>query len=99
MKRSFLCYDTLRAIGKISVKNAKRFDKKWRFSFIWCAIFQNDRRSIAVRYGTLENSDKNGLPTVSNTNNNFTKRLNHEIKYGRARGSSIKGQNCDSTNE
>ena len=36
---------------------------------------------------------------LSNTNNNFTKRLNLEVKYGRARGSSIKGQNCDSTNE
>jgi hypothetical protein len=29
-----LCYGMLRAIGKISVKNAKRFDKKWRFSLI-----------------------------------------------------------------
>ncbi len=36
---------------------------------------------------------------LSNINNNFTKRLNHEVKYGRARGSSIKGQNCDSTNK
>ena len=29
-----LCYGTLYAIGKISVKNAKRFDKKWRLSLI-----------------------------------------------------------------
>ena len=29
-----LCYDTLRTIEKISVKNAKRFDKKLRFSLI-----------------------------------------------------------------
>jgi len=36
---------------------------------------------------------------LTNTNNNFTKRLNHWVKYGRTRGSSIKGQNCDSTNE
>jgi hypothetical protein len=26
--------------------------------------YQNDRRYVAVRYGTLENSDKNGHPTV-----------------------------------
>ena len=35
----------------------------------FCAIFQNDRRSVAVRYGTvrygaLKNSDKFALPTV-----------------------------------
>jgi hypothetical protein len=29
-----LCNGTLRAVGKISAKNAKRFDKKWRFSLI-----------------------------------------------------------------
>jgi hypothetical protein len=34
--------------------------------FRWfCVFFQNDRRSVAVRYGTLENSDKNGLLTVT----------------------------------
>jgi hypothetical protein len=30
----------------------------------FCAIFQNDRRSVAVRYGALKNSDKFALPTV-----------------------------------
>jgi hypothetical protein len=38
-------------------------DAKLRFltlnPFKWCAIFGNDRR-----YGALETSDKNGLPTV-----------------------------------
>ena len=29
-----LLYGTLHAIGKISIKKAKRFDKKWRFSLI-----------------------------------------------------------------
>jgi hypothetical protein len=28
----------------------------------WFAFFYNDRRFVAVRYGALENSDKNGLP-------------------------------------
>jgi hypothetical protein len=28
----------------------------------FCAIFQNDRRSVAVRYGALKNSDKFALP-------------------------------------
>ena len=31
----------------------------------FCAIFQNDRRSVAVRYGALKNSDKFALPIVS----------------------------------
>jgi hypothetical protein len=90
MHETHNCYGTLRAIGKISVKNAKRFDKKWRFSLI-LRYFQNDRRSVAVRYdavrydtvrngtirygsvryGTLENSDKNGLPTVGKFNPNL----------------------------
>jgi hypothetical protein len=26
--------------------------------FKWCAFFQNDKRSVAVRYGALKNSDK-----------------------------------------
>jgi hypothetical protein len=33
-----LCYGKLRAIGKISVKNAKRFDKKWRFFLFWATF-------------------------------------------------------------
>jgi hypothetical protein len=48
-----LCYGTLRAIGKISVKNAKRFDKNGVFR-CFCAIFHNDRRSLPVRYGALK---------------------------------------------
>jgi hypothetical protein len=36
---------------------------------------------------------------LSNTNNNFYKKLNPEIKLDRARVSSKKGQNFDSTNK
>ena len=40
--------------------------------YLWfCAIFQNDRRYGAVRYGTLENSDKNGLATVHLNGENY----------------------------
>jgi hypothetical protein len=58
-----LCYGTLRAIGKVSVKNAKHFDKKWRFSLI-LRYFLNDKRSVAGRYCALKNSDKFALPTL-----------------------------------
>jgi hypothetical protein len=40
-------HSTLRAIGKISVTNAKRFDKKWRFSLILRTI------DGLLRYGTV----------------------------------------------
>jgi hypothetical protein len=67
-----LCYGTLGDIGKIGVKNAKRFDKKWRFLLIFSLFFRTIDgllRYGTVRYGTLgygalENSDKNGLPIV-----------------------------------
>jgi hypothetical protein len=57
----------LRAIGKISVKIAKRFDKKMAF-FVDFALFfrtiDDLLRCGTIGYGMLENSDKNGLPTV-----------------------------------
>jgi hypothetical protein len=48
------------AIGKISVKNAKRFDKKMALVVDFALFF----RYVAVRYGALETSDNNGLPTL-----------------------------------
>jgi hypothetical protein len=47
----------LRAIGKISVKNAKSFDKLWRFSLILRYFSERYRGGLlrydTVRYGTV----------------------------------------------
>jgi hypothetical protein len=50
----------LHATGKISVKNAKRFDKKMAI-FVDYAVFFRTIDGL-LRYCLLKNSDKNGLP-------------------------------------
>jgi hypothetical protein len=53
---------TLYFIKTFGVKNAKRFDKIWRFPLILRLIFRMiDGR---LRYCTLKNSDEKGLPIV-----------------------------------
>jgi hypothetical protein len=49
--------------GKLALKTPNVLIKNVVFR-CFCAIFQNDRRSVAVRYGALKNSDKFALLIV-----------------------------------
>jgi len=56
-----------RAVGKISVKNAKRLDKRGGFFLHFALFFSTIDGTVRYdrgRYGALEISDEYGLPTV-----------------------------------
>ena len=69
MHETIKFYATVRfALSEKLAKNAKRFDKKMAF-FVDFALFFRTIDGLlrygTIRYGTLENSDKNVLPLVS----------------------------------
>jgi hypothetical protein len=63
MHETIKFYDTVRFALSDKLKTPNVLIKNGVFR-CFCAIFQNDRRSVAVQYGTLKKSDKFALPIV-----------------------------------